>query len=75
MGAVDTHSLLALALDPSGLLRAQGIEPDSWQQKVLLSPARQLLLNCCRQAGMGKPVSDLVSSSAAAESRSETAFL
>src|SRR5436190_942109 len=33
------------------LMRKLGLEPDPWQVEVLLSPHRQLLLNCCRQAG------------------------
>lgn len=33
------------------LMRTLGLEPDPWQVEVLESPHKQLLLNCCRQAG------------------------
>src|SRR5690349_8471056 len=43
---------LALALDPARLFRrAVGSEPDPWQAQLLRSDARQILLNCTRQAG------------------------
>jgi hypothetical protein len=42
---------LARALDPVIFAEAAGITPDPWQADVLRSPARQLLLNCCRQSG------------------------
>jgi hypothetical protein len=43
---------LALALDPARLFRrAMGSEPDDWQARLLRSEARQILLNCTRQAG------------------------
>src|SRR5260370_22168178 len=33
-----------------------GLEPDSWQVEVLDGGHRQLLLNCCRQAGKSTAV-------------------
>lgn len=42
---------LARALDPVLLARAAGIEPDSWQARVLRSASSRLLLNCSRQSG------------------------
>jgi hypothetical protein len=48
--ARDLARTLRLA-DPVGLARAAGIAPDPWQAEVLESGARQLLLNCSRQAG------------------------
>jgi hypothetical protein len=43
---------LTTALDPARLFtRALGNEPDPWQRRLLRSSARQVLLNCSRQAG------------------------
>jgi Terminase large subunit, T4likevirus-type, N-terminal/Terminase RNaseH-like domain len=42
---------LAMALDPAQILTARGLPADPWQRDVLLSSDRQILLNCCRQAG------------------------
>lgn len=43
---------LALALDRVAFARAVGIEkPDAWQQSLLRSEARRVILNCCRQSG------------------------
>ena len=42
---------LALALDPSLLLSAQGLTPDPWQRDLLLTHDPYLLLNCSRQSG------------------------
>src|SRR6266511_2797495 len=43
---------LAIALDPARLFRrAAGHPPDPWQARLLRSPARQIILNCSRQAG------------------------
>lgn len=40
------------ALDPATFARERlGLAPDPWQERVLRSDARQLLLNCSRQAG------------------------
>jgi Terminase large subunit, T4likevirus-type, N-terminal len=56
---VYTRTLLALALDPSRILRRLGIEPDPWQRELLLGNDRQVLLNCSRQAGKSTVVSAL----------------
>jgi hypothetical protein len=48
---MDLARCLALALDPSLILRAQGLAPDPWQRDFLLCADRQVLLNCCRQSG------------------------
>jgi hypothetical protein len=50
---------LALALDPSLILQAQGIQPDAWQRDLLLCNHRQILLNCSRQSGKSRTVSAL----------------
>jgi hypothetical protein len=42
---------LRLALDRSAFARALGLEPDSWQEKLLRSSSDRVLLNCCRQSG------------------------
>lgn len=42
---------LAAALDPVGLLKRAGIEPDAWQGRVLRSASKRQLLMCHRQAG------------------------
>jgi hypothetical protein len=42
---------LNLALDPGGILRAYGLEPDPWQLTLLRARPPRALLNCCRQAG------------------------
>jgi hypothetical protein len=42
---------LALALDPAGLMRLQGLEPDDWQASVLRSESRRQLLLAARQSG------------------------
>jgi hypothetical protein len=48
---MDAAFSLALSLDPSLILRAQGLAPDPWQREFLLCADRQVLLNCCRQSG------------------------
>jgi hypothetical protein len=42
---------LKSALDPGQLLRAFGIIPDEWQDRLLRERPRRALLLCCRQAG------------------------
>jgi hypothetical protein len=42
---------LAMALDPVGLVRQAGVEPDEWQADLLRSQASQMMLLCSRQAG------------------------
>jgi hypothetical protein len=56
---MDPRKLLALALDPSRILAAQGMTPDPWQREVLLCPARHILLNCSRGAGKTRVTSAL----------------
>src|SRR5216683_1901882 len=56
---MNLHRALALALDPSLILRAAGLVPDPWQRELLLSRDRQLLLNCSRQSGKSTVVSAL----------------
>jgi len=50
---------LALALNPALILVAQGLAPDPWQQRLLLSTDPQILLNCSRQSGKSRTVSAL----------------
>jgi hypothetical protein len=42
---------LKLALDRVAFARAAGLEPDEWQEEVLRSVSKRLLLNCSRQSG------------------------
>ncbi len=51
--------ILALVLDPSCILTFQGLKPDPWQQQLLLSRQRCMLLNCARQAGKSTTVAAL----------------
>lgn len=50
---------LALVVDPTQILRAQGLSADSWQRDFLLSTAAHVLLNCSRQAGKSTVVAAL----------------
>jgi hypothetical protein len=56
---MNSRKLLAMALDPSRILAARGFAVDPWQREVLLSPRRELLLNCSRQAGKSTVVAAL----------------
>jgi hypothetical protein len=42
---------LALALDSTTFVRFLGIDPDSWQERLLRSGSARILLNCSRQSG------------------------
>ncbi len=42
---------IQLALDRVAFARASGLAPDPWQEKVLRSESKRLLLNCSRQSG------------------------
>jgi hypothetical protein len=42
---------LRMALDPCETMRAAGLQPDPWQEKVLRSTASRQLLLCGRQSG------------------------
>ncbi len=55
--ALTNQETLALALDPSLILRKAGKEADPWQRQLLLSHDRQTLLNCSRQSGKSTTVS------------------
>jgi hypothetical protein len=72
---MDTRQLLAMALDPGAILRARGFAVDRWQADVLLSKERQLLLNCCRQAGKSTVVSALALHTALFQPKSLTLIL
>lgn len=50
---------LALLFDPSLILRERGLHPDPWQRQMLLSEAKQVLLNCSRQSGKSTTVAAL----------------
>jgi hypothetical protein len=56
---MNARQLLALALDPSAVLRAQGLAPDPWQRDLLVANDRQVLLNCSRQSGKSTTVAAL----------------
>jgi len=56
---VKPRDFLALALDPTRLLAAQGLTADPWQRELLLSQARFMLLNCSRGAGKTRVTSAL----------------
>jgi hypothetical protein len=56
---MNVHECIALLLDPSRILIAQRMPPDPWQRALLLSPERQILLNCSRQSGKSTTVSAL----------------
>jgi hypothetical protein len=43
--------ILALKHYPSLFFEALGFKPDQWQEKVLDSDSKRILLNCCRQSG------------------------
>jgi len=51
--------LLLLALDPAQALRGQGLAPDGWQEQLLHSSDRHILLNCSRQSGKSTTVAAL----------------
>jgi Terminase large subunit, T4likevirus-type, N-terminal len=50
---------LSVLFDPAYVLRARRLPPDPWQREVLLSPNRQILLNCSRQSGKSTTVAAL----------------
>jgi hypothetical protein len=72
---MKARKLAALALDPSRILTARGFAVDPWQRVVLHSRERQLLLNCCRQAGKSTVVSALALHQALFEPRALTLIL
>ena len=48
-----------MALDPSLILKARGMDVDPWQRNLLVCADKQLLLNCCRQSGKSTTTSAL----------------
>jgi hypothetical protein len=42
---------LKLALDRVSFAKRLGLEPDPWQESLLRSASKRVLLNCCRQSG------------------------
>ena len=42
---------LALAIDPVQFAITLGIDPDPWQQELLLTEEKRVILNCSRQSG------------------------
>ncbi len=67
---INAFHVIALALDPGFILRARGIQPDAWQQRLLLCEDRQILLNCSRQSGKSTTVAALALHTALCRSRS-----
>src|SRR5437763_203623 len=47
----STNEMLAMALDPVQIALKASITPDKWQQDVLRTSSKEILLNCSRQAG------------------------
>jgi hypothetical protein len=47
---------LAMALDPTQVMGAMGLEPDPWQSRLLHSNAGRVLVNCHRQSGKSTTV-------------------
>ena len=56
---MNWNDTLSLALDPARIFTAQKIQADPWQQELLRSTDRQILLNCSRQSGKSTTVSAL----------------
>ena len=50
---------LKVALDPVLFAKLLGFEPDPWQEKVLSSNSKRLILNCSRQSGKSTTASIL----------------
>ncbi len=47
----DTPLMARLRADPAGILRAAGMTPDRWQERLLRCRSSRLLLLCSRQSG------------------------
>jgi hypothetical protein len=56
---MNQSSLIAAAIDPSLILKSMNLDADPWQRDLLLCQDRQIILNCCRQAGKSRTVSAL----------------
>jgi hypothetical protein len=52
-------ALLAVALDPTLILKHQGLSADPWQREFLFCQAKDVLLNCSRGAGKSRVTSAL----------------
>ena len=50
MRAVIFHEL-SQALDPVIFAQSLGIDPDPWQEDILRSESKRIILNCARQTG------------------------
>jgi len=62
---IDLGAWLAYAADPVAFAEDRlRFQPDDWQAKLLRSGARQICLNCCRQAGKSTSVAALALHSA-----------
>ena len=72
---MNASQFLAMGLDPAQILMARNIRPDPWQRAVLLSSARHMLLNCCRQAGKSTVISALALHQAATSPPDATILL
>jgi hypothetical protein len=48
---VELRDDLRLALDRVAFARTLGLEPDGWQERLLRSGSRRILMNACRQSG------------------------
>src|SRR5262249_15728104 len=59
MSKLTPTQFLAIGLDPAQLMRAASLVPDPWQEQLLRSDAKQVLLNCSRQAGKSTVVAAL----------------
>jgi hypothetical protein len=55
---------LTRMLEPSSVMREAGMEPDAWQEAVLNSDARRMLLLCSRQSGKSTTCASLAVHSA-----------
>lgn len=53
---MNSTQFMAMALDPSLILKAQGKPADQWQRDFLLSNDKYTLMNCSRQSGKSTTV-------------------
>jgi hypothetical protein len=72
---MNLQEQLALALDPTLILKAQGMDPDPWQRDFLLCQSRYILLNCCRGAGKTRTTSALALHTALFQPKSLTLLI
>jgi hypothetical protein len=72
---VNTNNLMAMAFAPSLILKARGFDTDPWQRDVLLAQDREILLNCCRQAGKSTVTSALALHTALFKPKSDVLLL